>query len=337
MGYSRLQLEQARVASNAIQLFEALEAHRGQARQVTGSMHWKHIAGRDYLYRGYSHGRNHSLGPRSPETEALKASFDEKKAAYKAREASLKEQLQIHVAYVRANRLHRFPLPAARVIRALQRNRVPFRIIGTNALYAYETRAGVLIEPEHLATEDVDVLMDVRQGLRIATQVKPEGLLALLQRADKTFQRFTDTAFTFCAVNSAGYRVDFITQGLSSPQAMNDFERHLDMADLTPVTITSLKWLVASPRFTAVVFDERGMPLRVDTVDPRAFVLHKWYVSRQPDRNPLNKHRDAAQARLLNSLLQHELTELTTTRAVSRIFPAPIRQSARESLDDFDV
>jgi hypothetical protein len=337
MGYTRLQLEQARVATNALQLFEALDAHRAQARQVTGSMHWKHIAGRDYLYRGYSHGRNHSLGPRSPETEALKAAFDEKKAAHKAREASLKAQLQLHAAYIRANRLHRFPLPAARVIRALQRQLVPFRIIGTNALYAYEARAGVLIEPEHLATEDVDVLMDVRQGVRIATQVKPEGLLALLQRTDKTFQRIADSTFTFCAVNSSGYRVDFITQGLASPLAVNDFERLLETDDLTPVTITSLKWLVASPRFSAVVFDERGMPLKVETVDPRAFVLHKWYVSQQPDRNPLKKHRDAAQARLVSSLLHHELQELATSRAVARVFPSPVRHSAEEGLDEFDV
>ena len=79
------------------------------------------------------------------------------------------------------------------------------------------------------------------------------------------------------------------------------------------------------------------MPLRVDTVEPRAFVLQKWHVSQQPDRNPLKKHRDAAQARLVGTLLHHELTVLATTRAVSRFFPAPIRQSARDALDDFDV
>lgn len=337
MGYSRLHLEQARVANNALQLFEALEAHRAQACQVSGSMHWKHIAGRDYLYRGYSHGRNHSLGPRSPETEALKDAFDEKKAAHKARDAALKAQLTTHAAYVRANRLHRFPLPAARVIRALQRQLVPFRIIGTNALYAYEARAGALIEPEHLATEDVDVLMDVRQGVRIATQVKPEGLLALLQRTDKTFQRIADSTFSLGAVNSTGYRVDFITQGPASPLAVNEFERLLETDDLTPVTITSLKWLVASPRFSAVVFDERGMPMKLETVDPRAFVLNKWYMSQQPNRNPLKKGRDAAQARLVGSLLHHELQELGIPRAVARVLPAPLRQSYETGFNDFDV
>lgn len=337
MSYTRLELEQARVATNAIQLFEALESHRGQARQVAGSMHWKRIAGREYLYRAYSHGKNQSLGARSAETESIKASFDARKAAYKAREEALKQQLKTHAAYVRANGLHRFPLTAARVIRALQRQDVPFRIIGTHALYAYEARAGARIEPEHLATSDVDVLMDARQGVRIAAQVNPEGLLYLIRRTDRTFQPFADSTFMFCAVNDAGYRVDFITQGGGDPLQMNDFERLLDSQDLTPVTITSLKWLIASPRFTAVVFDERGMPLRLSTVDPRAFVLHKWYVSQRADREPLKRHRDEAQARLVASLLHHEIRDLPTTRAVARAFPHLLHQDASAELDDFDV
>lgn len=337
MGYVTLQLEQARVATNAGQLFEALEAHRAQSRQVEGSMHWKHIGGRDYLYRGFSHGKNHSLGPRSSETEAIKAAFDEKKAAHKAREASLKTQLQTHAAYVRANRLHRFPVTAARVIRALQHQRIPFRVIGTNALYAYESRAGVLIEPEHLATADVDVLMDARQGVRIATQVGPEGLLSVLRRSDRTFQRLTDATFGFCAVNDTGYRVDFITQGASPPLEMNDFERLLQADDLTPVTIESLKWLVATPRFGAIVFDERGMPLRLATVDPRAFVLHKWYVSQRADREPAKRHRDEAQARLVANLLHHELRDLPMPGAVLRAFPHLVRQQAGAGMDEFDV
>lgn len=337
MGYSAYQPEQAKVVTNTHQLFGALEALRSQARHVEGSMHWKGIAGREYLYRAYSHGKNHSLGPRSAETESLKVSFDERKATHKARETNLKEQLSLHAAYVRANRLNRFPRTAARVIRALQVQQVPYRIIGTNALYAFEARAGVLIEPEHLATADIDVLMDARQGVRIAAQVKPEGLLSLLKRTDRSFERLSDAAYTFCAANQKGYRVDFITQGNSDPLHINDFERLLDSDDLTPVTIESLKWLVASPHFEAIVFDDRGMPLRLATVDPRAFALHKWFTSQRADRDPVKRQRDAAQARLVASLLHYNLRDLATTKAVSRAFPNIVRQDASSQLDDFDV
>lgn len=337
MGYTPLQLEQVKVAANAQQLFEALESHRAKVSQVQGSMHWKSIAGRDYLYRAYSHGKNHSLGVKSEETEAIKADFDKRKTAYTDRERALAGQLKLHSAYIRANRLHRFPLAAARVIRALQRQGIPFRIIGTNALYAYESRAGVVIEPEHLATEDIDVLMDARQGVRIAALVQPDGLLSVLRKSDKTFQRLTDSDFSFCATNDAGYRVDFITQGATTPLTLNDFERLLDSDDLTPVTIESMKWLIASPKFNAVTFDDRGMPVRVPTIDPRAFVLHKWYVSQRSDREPVKRRRDEAQAKLMANLLHHELTDLPITNAIRRVFPHLVRQEAMHQLDDFDV
>ncbi|AMD02380.1 GSU2403 family nucleotidyltransferase fold protein [Halomonas chromatireducens] len=336
MSYQRLQPEQSRVAVNAIQLFEALEQHRGQARQVKGSMHWKRIHGREYLYRAYTGGKNHSLGPRSAETEAIREAFDTRKAEHQAREQSLKEQLQLHAAYIRANRLNRFPVAGARVIRALQRRNLPFRIIGTNALYAYEARAGVRIEPEHLATADMDVLMDARQGLRIVTALEGETLLSVIRSSDRSFEPLTDTPYEFRAANAQGYMIDLITQA-AEVMAMNDFEHHLEAGDLKPVGIDSLKWAIASPRFEAVVFDERGMPLRLSTVDPRAFVLHKHYVSQRSDREPIKRHRDEAQAQLIATLLGNELRELSTTLAVERAFPHLVRQQASTRFDDFDV
>lgn len=337
MAYLLLHPEQAKVSANAIQLFEVLEQHRKQARQVAGSMHWKRIKGRQYLYRAYSHGKNQSLGPRSPDTECLKADFETRKTAHKQREASLKAQLVTHAAYVRANRLNRFPVVAARVIRAMQRRGIPFRIIGTNALYVYEARAGVLIQPEHLATEDIDVLMDARQGVKICAQLPTEGLLSLLKTADKTFEPLSDAAFTFCAANAHGYRIDFITQGAHDPLQPNAFERLLEEEDLTPVSIDSLKWLLATPRFAGVIFDGRGFPLRVSTVDPRAFVLHKWYVSRRANRDPLKRQRDENQARLVATLIHRQLPQLATTRAVRRAFPHLLSQQVEEGLDDLDV
>ena len=336
MAYQRLHPEQSRVSINTIQLFEALEQHRDKERHVKGSMHWKRINGREYLYRAYTGGKNQSLGPRSDETESLKKGFEANKAAHLAREKTLKAQLQLHAAYIRANRLNRFPVAGARALRALQRKSIPFRIIGTNALYAYEARAGVLIEPEHLATADIDVLMDARQGLRIIAALEGETLLSLIQSSDRSFQPLTDSPFEFRAVNANGYMIDLITQA-SAPLAMSEFERHLETGDLKPVGIDSLKWMIASPRFEAIVFDERGMPLRLTSVDPRAFVLHKWYVSQQADREPIKRYRDEAQAHLVATLLRDELRELPTTSAVERAFPHLVRQSANDQIDELDV
>ena len=81
-------------------------------------MHWKHINGRDYLYRAYSGGRNQSLGPRNAETEATKRQFESGRAEHKTRSASLGERVKIHASYIKANRLNRFPRIGARVVRA---------------------------------------------------------------------------------------------------------------------------------------------------------------------------------------------------------------------------
>jgi hypothetical protein len=153
--------------------------------------------------------------------------------------------------------------------------------------------------PKRLATADIDVLMDARQGLKIITDIEEE------ESAD--------------------------------PMKMSDFERYLEAGDLKPVGTDSLKWAIASPRFEAVVFDEKGMPLRLVTVDPRAFVLHKWHVSQQPDREPLKRHRDEAQARLVATLLRDELRELSATQAVERAFPHLLRQQASSRLDEYDL
>ena len=248
-------------------------------------MHWKTIHGREYLYRAYSYGKNRSLGVRSLETEQIKYKFEHRQADYKAREAEYRNQFKKYAAYIKANALNRFPLAGARVLRSMHKQKIPYRLIGTNALYAFEARAGVLIQPEHLATEDMD----------------------------------------------------FITQGVGSPMQRSAFDELLETDDLHPVVIDSLKWHVSAPHYDAIVFDLQGMPLRVATVDPRAFVLHKWFVSQQPDREPIKRIRDEDQARLVATMIQNELTDLPVSRAISRIFPHIIQTAATDALDDFSL
>jgi len=322
--YTSFTSEQAKVSTNAAQVFEAFDDARNQARRFEGSMSWKRISGREYLYRVRSGGRSSSLGPRSKSTEAQEEAFVRGKIAHKERLKNLKAELDIHAGYARLNRLNRFPTVAARVVRALHQRGVPHRVVGTNALYAYELAAGVLLLPEHLATEDIDVLLDARRAVKIATRLRSEQLLSLLRKADRSFSPFKDAPRTFCAVNDRGYRVDFITQGASQPMRPGEFERLLDEGDLQPARIDSLKWVLSTPRFSAVVFDQRGMPLRVDTLDPRAFALHKHFVSKRDDRSPAKRGRDAVQADIVAELLLRELRHLPGGAAIAQAFPAQV-------------
>jgi hypothetical protein len=328
--YIRFNGEQTKVLANATQVFEALEALSLEDPRLAGSMHWKRIGRTDYLYRGYTGGRSQSLGPRSAETEDVKERFEEGKAEHRRRTKSLVEQVELHAAYVKANRLGRFPRPAARVVRAFQQAGIPVRVIGTNALHVYEISAGVLFLPEHVATEDVDVLLDDRQGVKIAGKLGARTLLSIVQKADRSFRRLTDSPAEFTAVDDRGYRVDLVTQGRrKSPIRSSELAERLAAEDLRPVEIPSLEWLLASPHYSEVVFDEGGMPVRVDTVDPRAFVIFKHFVSQQDDRRPAKRRRDAEHARVVAELLRDELRHLAPSPAIEKLFPRAVARKAR--------
>lgn len=333
MSFTKMTEEQRKILIDAIQIFELLEQARATSGRYKGSMHWKVSKGRDYLYRGYTGGVAKSLGVRSVETEQLKERFEREKKAAIEREKSLTDQVKIHSGFIRAVRLNRFPVTGARVIRALQARQIPHRLIGTNALYVYEVGAGVVFTPGQIATADIDVLMDARQSIKIALNLGNQTLLDLLQKADNTFQKKSSSPHEFAASNDKGYQVDFLTQS-PEPMKPSDFQRYLAQDDLKPVEIDSLKWHISSPRFEQVIFDTQGYPVRVSTVDPQAFVLHKWFVSQQADRDPLKKVRDASQARSVASLLKNELAHLGTAPAIQRIFPKQLIQDAQNAGDD---
>lgn len=323
MAYAALSGDAARVVINAAQSFESLQKLRQQESGLKGSMHWKQINGKTYLYRGFTGGKNKCIGPRTEETETLKQKFEQQKQQIKSNIQGLQEQMRIQAGYIKANRLNRFPLAAARMIRALQVHDIPHRVIGTNSLFAYEMAAGVVF----------DVMLDSRQGIKIASTINSQTILSILQKAVPDLTRVTETAHEYSAVSADGYMIDLVTQSLN-PMKPNEFSKLLSKEDLLPVEIESLKWLASAPAFKAVCFDTRGFPVQLETVDPRAFALHKWFVAQQPDRNPLKKQRDRMQAVVVADLVRSQLPHLPLGKGVERIFPADVLQM-KNDMDQF--
>ena len=60
--------------------------------------------------------------------------------------------------------------------------------------------------------------------------------------------------------------------------------------------IIGLEWLLNAPRFEAVIVAEDGLPLWMSCIDPRAFALHKYWVSQKIQREAVKRKRDEAQA-----------------------------------------
>ena len=287
---------QRRQFVDVVQTFEAWEESKAElARRFVGSMRWVERKGHVYLLRKQASSEV-SLGRKTDETEEIYCAFRNGRDAERKRYETLTAHLREMAPVNRALRLNRVPLITARILRHLADARVLGRnifVVGTNSLYLYEALAGVHLTSDLLATADVDLLWDARQSLSLAVKdFRRAGVISYLRRADRSFRRSRGQLFR--AVNREGFMVDLI-QPIDDMFAATDGGANHE--DLVGVAIEGLEWLVNAPKVDGIVIGEDGIPLRCWSVDPRAFALHKAWVSERPDREPLKRARDNAQAR----------------------------------------
>lgn len=325
--------DQRREAVNSRQRFDAWVAARSRADGYRGSMVWAKSKGIEYLRRSYydkrGRRRQTSLGVRSTDTEALKVEFDRGRSEAKARLASIDEVLSRQAAINRAIGLGRVPLIAARILRALDDARLlggGIRVVGTNAIFAYEAAAGVFLDPDMTATKDIDLLFDSRASLDFITgeSIEP-SLLALLRQVDRSFERSPQT---FRAVNRDGYLVDLI-KPLRDLRETDRTSIGTTGDDLEAVEILGLAWLESAPSFEAVAIDDRGAPLRVIAIDPRVFAAHKLWLSTEPGRDPLRRKRDAMQAEAVGALVSSHLNHLPYEAGELEMLPRTLFDAAK--------
>ncbi|WP_245468867.1 MULTISPECIES: nucleotidyltransferase domain-containing protein [unclassified Mesorhizobium] len=325
--FIELNNDQRREKVNSDQRFAVLKEAQRKAKSFRGSLVWHTVNGIDHLMRSYydSTGARHQKveGRRSPASEALKADWEVARASAQETLSARREQMERQSAVNRALRLGRVPLIAARIIRAIDDAGLlgeGIRIAGTNAIYAYEATAGVFVDPGITSTEDIGLLMDAPQSLRIMadTNVEDGALINLLRKVDRSFER---SSATFRAVNRDGYLVDLI-KPLATPE-WKQSRQTVGKADdeLVAVEIAGLAWLENAPAFEAIAIDEKGGPLRLVVPDPRIFAAHKFWVSKRADREPIKRRRDLAQAQAVAGLttqyLKHLPYEASELRALA--------------------
>ena len=299
-----------------------LQAREQVARHKYG-MKWLTVKGRDYLYRVTdAAGNAKSLGVRSPATEATYEAFVEGKARAKERFEALDERVRMQARLNKAVYLGRLPTAAADILAAIDASRArdDFRVVGTHAIYAYESMAGVQLRMELLASGDVDLLYDPRKKLSIvARNLDGHGLLGLLKKVDASFE--VSAAEPFRATNKQGFMVDLIIpeRDLRDSSAVS-FAEH----DLEAVEVPNLHWLANAPAVDSVVIATNGMPVRLRVPDPRAFAVHKAWLSGQADRDPVKKRRDLAQSRAVRALIEAHLPHYPFDSRHLRYFPKDV-------------
>ena len=335
MDFVELNSDQRREAVNSQQRFQAYQAAAARRKSFRGSMVWSTSRGNDYLLRvGYDkagHRKQVSLGPRDEKTEATKAEFERGREEAEQGLHAIQSAMTRQAAVNRALGLGRVPSLSARILRLIQASGLlgaHIRVVGTHAIYAYEAAAGVHIDAALTATGDLDLLLDARRRLSfVATEgVEEASLIRLLQKVDKSFVRSNQT---FRAVNDEGYLVDLVKPLRDPPWANEPARIGADADDLSAVEIAGRSWLESAPAFEATAIDERGQPLQIIAPDPRVFAVHKHWLSKQPDREPIKRMRDAKQAQCVADLVTVYLPHLPFDADDLRMLPKGLVDDAK--------
>lgn len=302
---------QTRQQLDASSVFTALLEARGEAALVRGSMNWREIQGKRYLIRTSTTGGQKSLGPESPETQAIAERFFARKEMASDRLKQLTEQAAIMQRMNRALRVGRVPNVVVDTLNALEKAGISehFLVVGTHALYAFETAAGVRIPDGAMATRDVDPFFDTRKGVKLFSSLPTvdKSMIALLQKVDKTFRVRNSSKYT--AVNASGFEVDIIRRMARDldphPLRMSDQED-----DLWAAQVPSGDNILGARPFEAIVVATSGAMAKMRTIHPLDFARIKERLSRAIDRDPLKARKDALQASVAREIVREYLPHL---------------------------
>ncbi|MCP3876628.1 MAG: hypothetical protein GY699_26265 [Desulfobacteraceae bacterium] len=329
--------EQSRISIDTVQLYEAFREAFKSSVAYRGGMHWKTAKGNKYLFRSRGrYGAGKSLGVRSEKTEHIYNTFHKNKKEITDRFKQLRERVKTQARFCKAAKIQRVPKIATRILQELdQRNLLGNHVmfIGTHALYAYEAAAGAYFDSSLLATNDVDILWDVRSKLTLAIEDKnkPEDFIDILRKADKTFKIYKKQKFR--VANANGYMVDLL-KAMPSPITKNERDRIGGPNDLVAVEVMNMSWLLSSPKFEQIVIGEDGIPARMIVPDPRAFALHKFWVSQQQDREPIKKRRDKSQAMAVAQLILEYFPNYKFHEQHMKMFPPELLDKFKNILQE---
>ena len=299
----------SRQVIDATTVFAEYRRTRANARAYAGGMYWKRQGDYEYLVRTQLDNRQARIGPRSAQTEATLAEFSARKAALDERLKSLRAALTEAERLNKAVKAGRTPALVVALLQTLEDAGLGehFTVVGTQALYAYETAAGVRIVPGALATQDVDLLWDARKRMRFITDLArlDSSVLKVLQKADKSFERKPGQNET--AINAKGFEVDFLRRQAEGDDP-HPFRFSDDEDDLWPVQALRASVLTTAPRFVHPVIAANGAMTMMSTIAPATFVEFKrWMAESAPNRPEPKRRRDLRQTNIVAALLDQGL------------------------------
>lgn len=315
--------EQLRILANLESAYDAwLQAQR-DLPSLKPWLAWRRSGGREYLYELRTRtGYGRSLGPRSPETEALHETY---LARQRERETALERSRSLRDAndqLARQYRALRLPLideAAGEVLRAADLRRLlgkTLLVVGTNTMAAYEIEARHRFATGLDATADCDLTWaDGTAAYAVAGDVS-EPIMDMLKDADEMFTVNAEKPWQ--ARNAKGYEVEI----LLAPSVAAHYPAR---EPLRPSVLPEQEWLLRGERVSHVVVDRGGTPARIVAPDPRWMALHKLWLADKPGRSRLKVDKDRAQGHALLAAVRAHMPQFPLDDAFARSLPDELR------------
>ena len=272
------------------------------------SMYWRKSKEKEYLTKKHSSSdRVTSLGVKNEETIKIYEDFLQHKSFLKEELSLLEAKLEKIRKLNKIEFLTRVPSALIEIYQKINELKLDDKmiLIGTNALYAYESHCALFIEDEQLATEDIDLLAKESKELSVIfREVLPKGkLTSFVKLIDKSFEQDKKLPYRFR--NKKGVLLEII-----SPTNSKKIVKKNIFMDILDLEMEGMQWLENSRIFKSMVVGENGKIAILSTIHPLEYAVYKHWLSSQLSRNVHKKNRDFQQSELVTKLIKEYMVNI---------------------------
>ena len=318
---------------NSKMLYESyLEVLHLYNLQFRYKMLWqKHKDGYELLAKeNLKTGKREYLGRRNEETEAIAERFRNSKAQIKERLKNLKEKLKRDEKLNKLEGIIRAPKELVALFQKINELDLDDKliVIGTNSLYAYEAKAGIMIEEEHLATHDIDILNRKDKGVSFMfTELsQTTNAIDLLQSIDKSFYQSPKVPYRF--INKDGVWIELIMPVKDSVQ--ENMDKRNFFSDVTPLAMEGIQWIENARLFKETIIGTNGRSANVTTIHPLEYAIYKNWLGQREDRDFLKHTRDIEQSKLVTKIISEYMPNIDIGKEVLNL-----KHIKKEVVDDY--
>lgn len=308
MSFRPLSDNAARQVIDSEAIWSEFQLAKESAKPYVGGLYWKKEGAYEYLVRTLPGNRRERLGPRSPELELLFQNFHAQKEATKRRLSALSEALNEAQRLNKALRVGRVPDSVVKLLNCFQEIGMSesMVVVGTHALFAYESSAGVRILPDTPSARGVDPLGDARRRvtLLVGNDLHSENLLSALKQVDGSYRVRGEGRENECIVNSKGFEVAFIHLSTAYiPIQSNQLVG--SPGNGAPSTGLVNKELL--PSYRQIVISSTGKMATMRVLTPEAYVDFCMALAIRESRAPEDRSRDLAQRTVVREMLEAKM------------------------------